>query len=120
MLSDQEDIQELEDCSNPRCNKKVVKNGRLSRCIDCRTEDTARKRRYRAQKNKENIPSDAYSALHHPPAPLLGSRTPLGPAGINVELADIPDPQAQHIGSVKRQKVSQMSHLVIDRACWLR
>lgn len=121
MLSDTEDIQELQKCSNNRCKNLVDKNGRLSRCLECRTKDTAYKRRSRAQRNKENIPPNASSALYPPPTPLLGTRTPLGPAGVNVELADsdIPELCAPDAGISKQQKVSHILDLVPERAHWL-
>jgi hypothetical protein len=89
-------------------------NGPYDRCEACRTKERDRKKRKRAESNKENISSDVSAVPHEPPDATLGTRAPLGAAAVNVEVADsvIPDTSGIHTDKIKQPNVSPFSTLL--------
>jgi hypothetical protein len=98
-------------CSYPPCKMQIPENGPHARCDACRAKETARKKRKRAEINKENTPSDASTVPHEPPTAAPGPKAPLGAAGVNVEPADSSffDPSGIDIDNIKQPKVSLAS-----------
>jgi hypothetical protein len=107
-------VKNFKKCSYAPCKTQIPENGPHARCEACRTKEAIRKKRKRAENNKENAASDASAVPQEPPTAVLGTRSPLGAAAVNVELADpgFSDPSGIDIDKIKRPKVSPASSLV--------
>jgi hypothetical protein len=114
-------VKTLKKCSYTPCKTQIPENGPHARCEACRTKEAARKKRKRAEMNKENAASDVSSSPQEPPTSVLSTRSPLGAAAVNVELADssFSDPSGINNDKIKRPKVSPASSLVRKEDCWL-